>query len=311
VTKVAAAGDEDFVPLDRDRWFVVAPHQVINADLDLFREGALVRRGPPVTPPSGHTVPLEGTTDAGKWRWGWSGASVFASQDAGKSWFRIGKLEKPLARLVALNSEVLLAKVGDALYRSEDKGREWKDATSDLSAQSDWSRITGQSRGPAGDDAVTCALAAPSSVTLTFGGYGCFGGETNAAKLEVAADGSSRLTGRWTEWDRDAKREVSRNVDAHLSAQDTRSWVQRMNEAASRPEGASECWSTGHTTATLSWRCGTSAERKLSFEAMDCPRMEEADAGTITLVKDPNEPYRRAKGLNSLAEELLKSHEAR
>lgn len=297
----------DLVPIAEDRWIAIGARGPMGQHLELFEGGRLVRRGPPVTPSSGRTTPLQGRTGAEGIEWGWSGGHVFRSDDEGRSWRRVGTLDAAITRLAAASSSQLIGRVGSDLYRSDDGGTSWR-SVSDGAVRADWTRLTGEKDlRPKPYETLACALRGPARVAVEFGVRGCFGGSKDSLTLRIAPNGTGRLEGAYVEWDRSTRRRVGHRVERSLSRSETSKWVRQLSADVARAERPSGCQSTATIFSKLEWTCGGSPPQLLEYQTRDCsPAMDPSLASETRFGVPKQDAYSRAAGVRATAAGLLR-----
>ena len=311
---------EDVVPMVDERWVPVADAGAMDftprsfplnfsrglGPLTSYRRGELVRRGPPVSAPAGEVATLQGRADFGDVGWGWADATVFRTDDAGRSWRHIGSLPAPVTRLAAANGAQVLARAGSDLYRSDSGGRSWHKAD-DVAVRREWGLLTGE-KGfePPGDRVPACALRGPARLVLEYGAKGCYGTTSRALTVTVSAGGTALMEGSFEEWDPDLKQRVPRRVERRLSREETSRTVRRISAAVTRLERPSGCQSTAETFAKLQWTCGKGPQLMLDVATRDCGRAMTEGVGSETRWGIGGDPgYSVAAELYAIGSELL------
>jgi photosystem II stability/assembly factor-like uncharacterized protein len=283
------------------------PDGVASDSFEFFERGALVRRGPPMSPPSGQRLQLEATTSREGWTIGWAGRLLFLSDDDGRNWYRGGEAPEEIAKGVILNRRTVLAKSKDGrLLRSDSGGATWKIA-SDPSTRQDWHIATGEPlEGAATPDDLRCLITARDGfLKVAFSVGGCFGGASNVLTLRIE-DGSASLSASIG-----SRKNRSRIVDVALNTDEASRIIQSIADAVSKPERPNGCWSTNTYWATVTWFCSKSGNgERVAFESRDCATHARTDVvGASTSAGfASDDAYARAIGVYETASSIVTEH---
>ncbi|MBF5046413.1 MULTISPECIES: hypothetical protein [Myxococcaceae] len=306
-----------WLPSFADAWIVgpdviASPHP---EGLQLEVTGKVTRAGPLLTRPRGTLTQLEGLAQRTPQSWlGWAGDQVAATQDGGRTWYRVGRLPRtPVRDIVFLaDGRVFAELTGGGLLRSRDAGHRWEPTTDALEAY-DFTVASGRRPGGGSESTQThwetpfdCAVSSPrASVKVDFGIQGCFGGTQSSLVLELAPDGAA-LHG---------KRDVGDGpveVKRQLTRAEGEALMRELVAASTRPEVPSDCQSTTGYSAVLEWSCpnGTPQRTRAEFTSYGCGQRMRVDlvgGATSTGGAQGPDTYERALGIHEVAERALET----
>jgi len=282
--------------------------------LTTFVAGQRVLKGPLMTPGSGVTRRLEGLARRTDTEWlGWVGEQMVATEDAGRSWYAVGRVPStPVRALVFLKDGTALAELpGGALLRSENSGRDWKPGT-DLMDAYDFTQVAGRRPGaaavarasaPLRDTPFDCLLSSPSAtLKVRFDIGGCYGSSRSWLALNLRPDGAE-VSGV------DAHRKEPVNVEPRmLPRAEGETLVRELIAAATRAETPLGCISTTYYSATLEWSCPSQpTASQVRFSAMGCGSMVRVDlvGGAMSTGRAAPDAYARALAIHRLAGAVL------
>ncbi|WP_147451424.1 hypothetical protein [Corallococcus llansteffanensis] len=319
---------EQWIPLfawawqasDHGVWSARFPVPPRHQDLRLDVKGVRVLDGPLLTRGQGVMTLLEGVRQASPTQWfGWAGAQVVISENAGRRWFRGGGASpRPIQELAPQRDGALLAEVeGGQLWRLGEEGHTWTPAQGLLDAH-DFELVAGRAPGgrapvpgqprPPPESPFDCLLSQSQvRVDVWFGLHGF--AETRSELHLEHQPGGARLSGRLQPGIDKPEVPVDTTLSREAEARFLREWV----EAATRPETRKQCRMSTEHEVQVEWSCGSGPLQrswKAEFRSDGCTPQTQEHRALLLYGKDsarsPAE-YARAVGLHEVARAALEA----
>lgn len=322
---------ENWIPLfnmawqatDHGVWSAHFPSLLPQQDLRFDMEGVRILDGPLLTRGQGVMTRLDGVRQASPTRWfGWAGAQVVISANAGRRWYRGGGASsRPIQELAPQSDGSLLAEVeGGRLWRSADEGRTWTPAHGLLDAY-DFERVVGrapgrraptpgQPRSPP-ESPFDCLLSQPRARLDVLSVRHGFVYTRSELHLE-RQPGGARLSGQLQPegfFQAGAPVDVDMTLSHEAEARFLREWV----EAATRPETRRRCRTGKEREVLMEWSCGSGPFQRsgtAEFRSDGCTPLEQESFSLQLFGKDHlhvPEEYARAVGLHEVARAALEA----